>query len=377
MISGFQMQVIAQGYLVYEMTNSAKILGIVSTAGAVPVLSLALFGGAIADRIQRKFLVQAGQALSAFISFGVALLIATGTATWVHLLMAAIAHGAMMAFMAPARQALIPQLVERKNIGNAMALNAAAVGVAALIAPAFAGILYSSIGPGGVYILVGLSGLAAFVLTGKIKVGPRPKRVPSHVISDVSAGLSYIWNNRPVKVHLAIILCAVLLATPLISLLPVFVVDVYNGESDAFGLLVSMTGLGSLAGSIVIAGIGPRNRGKIIIGGSLLAGLSLILLGALPWYLIAVPTMVLFGIGISWNINLNQALLVETVDERYRGRVMSFAMMAFGLAPLGVVPAGLAMDVVGAQLVVSLMGMGVIASAVVIFATQKSLRRLQ
>jgi MFS family permease len=377
MISGFQMQAIAQGYLVYEMTNSAKILGLVSTAGAVPVLILGLFAGAVADRIQRKFLVQISQAISAVIASIIALLIATETVTWIHLLVASLAQGAMLAFMAPARQALIPQLVERGKIGNAMALNAAVMGIAALVAPALAGLLYSFVGPSGVYVVVSIFGITALILTNQIDAGQRPSKKHSKVISDISAGIAYIWKNKPIKLHLAITIVTVILATPLISLLPVFVVDVFNKDSDALGLLVSMIGLGSLTGALIIAGIGTKNRGKIMMSGSLIAGISLILLGTSHWYAIAVPIMVLFGMGVSSNINLNQTLIIEIVDEKYRGRVMSFMMMAFSLIPFGVIPAGLAIDAVGIQLVVSLMGVTLLASTTIIYVSQKSIRNIQ
>ena len=377
MISGFQMQAIAQGYLVYEMTNSAKILGIVSTAGAVPVLTLALFAGAIADRIHRKVLVQIGQAISAVIASIIALLIATETVTWIHLLIAALAQGAIAAFVAPARQALIPQLVGREKIGNAMALNAAVMGIAALVSPALAGLLYSIVGPSGVYIVVSISGIIALVLTNQIDTGKNPAKKHYNVISDVSAGIAYLWKNRPIKLHLSMTLVTVILATPLISLLPIFVMDVFNKDSGALGLLVSMSGLGSLAGALIIAGIGPKNRGKIMISGSLIAGLSLILLGTSPWYAIAVPVMVLFGIGVSTNINLNQALIIEIVDEKYRGRVMSIMMMTFSLIPFGVIPAGLAIDAVGIRLVVSLMGVTLLVCTTIIYLSQRSIRNIQ
>ena len=153
--------------------------------------------------------------------------------------------------------------------------------------------------------------------------------------------------------------------------------DVFNKDSGALGLLVSMSGLGSLAGALIIAGIGPKNRGKIMISGSLIAGLSLILLGTSPWYAIAVPVMVLFGIGVSTNINLNQALIIEIVDEKYRGRVMSIMMMTFSLIPFGVIPAGLAIDAVGIRLVVSLMGVTLLVCTTIIYLSQRSIRNIQ
>jgi MFS family permease len=328
--------------------------------------------------VERKLLVQGGQAILAMVTVAVAVSVLTGTATWVHLLAAAMLQGAAIAFMAPARQALIPQLVGRESIGNAVALNASVMGLAALTAPAVAGVLYYLIGPAGVYFLVAASGLTALGFTIAVRVNaPGPGRVNAPVLADVKAGLSYVRRNRLVMVHLGVALAAVLLAMPIQSLLPVLVVDVFHQESGALGLLVSMMGLGSLVGSLLIASMGNRRRGVILVLGAFLAGIALLLVALLPWYLVTVVIMAFLGLGIGSNMTLNHALLMEEVDERYRGRVMSILLMTFGLIPLGVLPAGLAIDIVGSQAVIGALGVAMLATTTVVWFTQKELRRLQ
>ena len=147
MMGGLQMQMIARSYLTYDITSSPFLLGLVSAGFALPMLALALFGGAIADRMDRKRVIQVGQGSAGIIALFVAVSITTGVVTWVHLLVASMFQGALFSFLMPARYAIIPTLVGRENLNNAMALSAAAMSVTTLVAPAVAGVLYASSGP--------------------------------------------------------------------------------------------------------------------------------------------------------------------------------------------------------------------------------------
>ena len=194
MMGAMQMQMMARGYLVYDLTNqNAAILGLVNAATALPILVLALFGGALADRIERKRIVQVGQGGAAILAVFIAITISVGSVTWYHLLGASIVHGSLMALLMPARQAMIPQLVGKEKLGNAMALNAAGMSLTTLMAPALAGGLYALIGPDGVYYVIGGMLVGAMLLTGllpKSTAEPTDKRTT--VLGDIKDGLSYI-----------------------------------------------------------------------------------------------------------------------------------------------------------------------------------------
>ena len=151
LMASFQMQGIAQGYLVYQITGSAKILGLVSAAAAITMLALALVGGAIADRVDRKRLIQLCQGTTTLLALVVAVAIVTGALIWQHLLVVAMLQGVVWSFNGPARQALIPHVVERRRIGNAIALISLGMSAPALVAPAVAGLLYALAGPEAVY----------------------------------------------------------------------------------------------------------------------------------------------------------------------------------------------------------------------------------
>jgi len=378
MMGGFQMGMIAQGFLVYEITESAKILGLVSAGWAVPMLSLTLFGGALADRLERKPIIQGGQAVSAIVSLAVAIAISTGVLEWPHLLVASMFNGVMFAFAGPARQAIIPQIVGQERISNAIALNSAAMSTMSLVAPAIAGVLYATIGPEGVYyVMVGMGVIAVSLTTAIHKPAKMAKRVQSAIIKDIKAGLSYVGQNQMILVLLGVMLATVVLSMPFQSLLPVFVVDVYGLESEAFGLLVSMIGLGSLLGSLGIASIGNWYRGSLVILGGFIASFALALVALIPIYTVAVGLMVLIGLGNIAPMALITALILERADEHYRGRMMSIIMLMWGLMPLGVMPLGVAVDAIGGRQTVGIMSGALLVIFSLVLLTQRRLRELQ
>jgi len=378
MMGGFQMGMIAQGFLVYEITESAKILGLVSAGWAIPMLSLTLFGGALADRLERKPIIQGGQAVSAVVSLAVAIALSTGVLEWPHLLVASMFNGVMFAFVGPARQAIIPQIVGQERISNAIALNSAAMSTMSLVAPAIAGVLYAAIGPEGVYyVMVGMWVFAVSLTSSIHNPAKMAKRVKSAIVKDIKAGLSYVGQNQMILVLLGVMLATVVLSMPFQSLLPVFVVDVYGLESKAFGLLVSMIGLGSLLGSLGIASIGNWHRGLLVILGGFIASFSLALVALIPTYSVAVGIMVLIGLGNIAPMALITALIMERADEHYRGRMMSIIMLMWGLMPLGVMPLGVAVDAIGGRQTVGIMSGSLLVIFSVVLLTQRRLRQLQ
>ena len=372
------MQAVAQNFLVYEITGSAKILGLVSGGWAFPMLFLSLFGGAIADRVDRKPIIQITQGVSVIISFSVAVSIVTGTVTWVYLLAASALQGTMFAFTGPARQAIIPQLVGRDLITNSIALNSAAMSSMSLIAPAIAGVLYAIIGPEGVYFVMSGLWLAAVTLTTAIHKPPKITKPPaSDIFGDIKAGVSYVLHDRHILVLLGVMLVTVLLSMPFQFLLPVFVKDVYGLESEAMGLLVSMIGLGSLSGSLLIASRGRSRRGLLIIVGGFISAIALMLVALLPVYLAAIFIMVLVGLGNVAPMALITALIMERSDENYRGRMMSIVMLMWGLSPLGVLPLGFAVDIFGGRETVAVMAIAMFVIFSLILLTQSRLRVTQ
>ncbi len=376
-MGGMQMQMLVRSYLVYDITGSATLLGLVSAGSAVPMLGLALFGGAIADRVERKWLIQIGQGAGGILALVIGITIATDHIEWYHLLMASVVQGVLFAFLMPARQALVPELVGRDQLTNALALNAAGMSGMTLIAPAIAGGLYTLVGPDNVYFIISGLGFTAMLLTGLIpRTGSGAAGTTGPMTKDILAGLAYI-RRRPLVLTLLVMgLVTTMLANPFRLLLPVFVVDIYDRGPESMGLLMALMGAGVLIGSLFVASLGRWRRGMLLIAGSFLSGAALVLLAVFPFYIAAAGIMVLLGLGDAGRRTLNQSLIMEQVEDQYRGRVMSVYLMNFGLMPLGVVPMGIVTQLLGGQAAVGILGGLLLATTTVILLTQRGLRQL-
>lgn len=377
LMMGMQMQMIVRGYLTYEITSSPFILGLVNAGFAIPMLSLALFGGAVADRMERKRVIQIGQCMAVVLALFIGISIVTDTVTWMHLLFVSMVQGAQFSFLMPARQALVPQLVGRDNLTNAMSLDAAAMSMTTLIAPSVGGVLYNVIGPEGVYFLIAGLGVIAVFFTSMVSArGGSANRPSVPMASDIAQGLRYVVNSPVVLILLMMGLATALLAMPFRFLMPVFVVDVYNRGPESLGLLVTIMGVGSLVGALFIATLGKKKRGLLLLTGSCISAIALMLVAAIPIYYAAAGLMVLLGLGDAGRRTLNQALIMEEVDDEYRGRVMSVFMMNFGLMPLGVLPAGALAERFGGQFAVMLLGVLLLLTTAAVLLTQRRLREL-
>lgn len=373
-----QMQMLVRGYLTYELTESDWLVGIVSAGGTLSVLLFALFGGALADRVERRRLIQVGQTANALLAVAVGVAIHFGIIAWYYLLAAAVLQGVMWSFLAPARQAFVPQLVGTQNLGNAIALSASGMSATAVIAPSIAGVLYSLIGPAPVYFVITAMSAVAVLLTTSIpnmpleRIGTRPS-----MLSDILDGVRYIMRSPFILTLLLFGLSMVVVVMPYRFLMPVYVVEVYGRGSDALGVLLSIVGIGSLAGSLVIASVGKWRRGLLLLGGGFAAGLALLTTSAIPSYLLAAPFMLLLGLGDAANRSLNQTLIMENMDDAYRGRVMSLWMMNFGLMGAGILPASFLSDVFSPRIAFASMGAGITVITLLLFILHRRLRSVQ
>ena len=376
LMGAIQMQMIAQSYLVFDLTGSPALLGLVNSGFAIPMLVLALFGGALADRLDRKKIIQIGQVAFLLTALAVALTVKMGAITWYYLFAASMVMGAVFSFIGPARQAMIPDLVPAQNLTNAIALNSAGMSAMTLLAPAFAGVLYAVIGPAGVYFVLAVLGSVSVLITTLLpKTVKRSAAVDAKILADIVAGIAYIRRTPMVRVLLVMGLATALLAMPFRFLMPIFVVEVYHKGPEAMGLLVSLMGLGALVGSMFMAQVGRWKRGLLLIATTILTGVALLLVAALPFYIVALVLMLALGLGDAGRRTLNQALIMEVSENQYRGRVMSVYMLNFALMPLGVLPAGFVAQYTNGQVAVGILAVLLLIFAVVILVTQKELRR--
>ena len=379
------MLLLAHSYLVYDLESSALLLGLVTAAFPMPLLALSLYGGAIADRLERKRIIQVGQTVTALVALFIAVSNTAGSVTWVHLFVGALVVGAAFSFVGPARQAIIPQLVGQQQLYNAMALNAAGISATTLLAPTVAGVVYATLGPDAVYYLVGGMILVSVFLTARLpKLTASPRSGGATIAGDIGAGLSYVKSSPMIMVLLVMGLVTALLAMPFRFLMPVFVVDVYHKGPGAMGLMVTVLGLGALVGSLLIASVGSWRRGLVLMIGTFVTGVALLMVALLPYYYVALGLMGLLGLGDAARRTLNQALIMEVSEDQYRGRVMSVFMLNFALMPLGVLPASLLIhffgsrcgSACGGQVSIGILAGLLLFTTAILLVTQKRLRDL-
>ena len=374
-MAAMNMQLVARSWFMYELTGSATMLGVIGLGAALPMLTISLFGGVLADRMKKKTILVAGQFASALVALGIAVSITLGAISWIHLFIAAFLQGLVMSLMMPARQAFIFELVGEKTLMNAIALNVAAMNFIRLMAPAFAGFFIALWSIEGVYYIMTILYLIGFVFATRL---PRTDTVPNKnngTIQELKEGLGYIRHNKNVLAVLILTLLATILSMPYMFLLPIFAKDIFFvdvsifgrltslpaigslflslGESSARqGLLISISGIGALAGSLIFASMAIKRRGLIFLLSLLLAAIALVCFSATDSYWFALFTFIPLGLGHAGRLTLSNTLLQSKTEDAYRGRVMSVYMMNWGITMVGVFFVGILADIIGVQLAV-------------------------
>lgn len=377
-MGAFQMQAIVQSFYVYKLTSSALILGLVTSGWAAPILVFSLFGGSLSDKINRKRIIVLGEAVLFVFAILISLSIGFGKDHWTLFLFNSMLQGAMFSFMGPSRQSLIPQVVGKERITNALALNSAAMTSTTFIAPGIGGILYSLINPEGAFYVIAILRLLSFGLTQLISpINAKILNTRSiSVVKGIIEGLNYLFNNKVILLLILSTMIAVLASYPFQLLLPILVVDVYKLESEAYGFLISLIGLGSLVGSIFIAFIGKWKRGLLLVLGIFISAISLLLVGLIPNYSVAAILMILLGLGNTAPMTINMALIMDNTEDIFRGRMMSIIMMQWGLMPLGVLPFSWLIEQFSGQFAVLTMSIILFVVSIYIFFFNSRVRDL-
>ena len=375
LFGGSQVRMVASGYLAYDLTSSPLLLSLVAVGYAVPMLSLALVGGAVADRFDRRRLVQVAQAMFSLVALAVGLAVQFGQVTWVHLLASSALQGMLWALLVPARQAMIPGLVGRRLTTNALSLMAAGFSLTTLVGPALGGWLYGLFGPAATYYFVAAMGVGAVWTTGRITSRYVPA-VGGTQQAAIRQGLTYIRRQPDIVILFVISVVYALVAMPFRLILPVFVVDLYQRGPEVLGLLVTAMGVGSVGAAVVVANVGPGRRGLILVSGAIVASTAILVMSGLALFWVGMACMLVLGVGDAIRKALNQAVMLEIADEEYHGRVASVFMISFGLVPLGALPAGALAEAFGGQVAGAVMGAFMLLVSVVLL-TNRRLRTLR
>lgn len=356
-----QMGQVTNGYLVFDLTGSATAVGVVTLGFGVPMLFLSLVGGVVADRFPKRRILIVSQILTSSVALVFALLVLIGRIEVWMMALGALVMGTSFAFNMPARQAYIAEIVSRDHLTNAVALNNTGMNFARVIGPSIAGALIgvAFIGIGGVYLI-----MAAMYLV----VMANLLRLPDVRVADGATdrsglgsmidGLRYIRGSQELSALLILAFVPVALGMPFQALMPVFAKDVFGVGARGLGLLLMLNGAGALIGSLVVASLGnARRRALLQMGMGIAFGLALALFAFAQSLPVAVVTLVIIGAVSAGYLALNATIIMDKVDQAYRGRVMSVYLMTFSLMPLMVVPLGALSDAFGAPLAVGASGL--------------------
>lgn len=332
---GAWMQNVAQGWLVLELTDSAFMLGLVGFAGSLPWLVLLLVGGVYADRLdRRRLLIRANLGMMACAAVLTALTWTGAVRIW-HVFALSLASGSAIALAAPAFQAFLHDLVERRDLQNAIALNSAQFNLSRVVGPSLAGLTLGAIGLAGCFGVNTLSYLGAITALVLIRVASRPVPDPAPVWESIVEGLGYVRDRPRIQALLAIAALISLLAMPYATLLPIVARDGLGLDASGLGWLFAIGGGGAVCGALSIAfRHALPARGVWLLGCSIATGLGTMALGLARSPLAAAIALVAIGFSATSAVALTNTLLQELVDDTMRGRVLSM----FGLAFMGTFP---------------------------------------
>jgi len=364
---GTWMQRVTVSWLVYQMTGSALVLGLIAFANQFPTFIVAPFAGALADRWSRYRMVVAAQVAAMAQAMVLAALVMTGTVQVWHLIALSAVAGLISGMDIPARQALLVRLVSgTEDLPNAIALNSSLFNAARLVGPAIAGMLIGWVGEGPVFVLNAVSYLGVLGALAALRLVEEPGEPAGPVFRNIARGFVYAFRFVPIRDLLTFLAAFSLVGIPYVVLLPVFATDILGGGAGTLGLLTSSAGLGAVLGALTLASRDTVvGLGRVIVRGSALFGAALVAFAFSEILWLSCSLLVAIGFAVMVVTAAINTMLQTLVDETMRGRVMSLYTMAFiGMSPLGSLAGGAIARRFGAPLAVSLSGLGCLALAI-------------
>ncbi len=367
---GTWIQRITTPWLVYRLSKSAFLLGVVGFSSQIPAFLLTPFAGVWVDRLHRHKILIATQILAMLQALSLAVLFFTGTIKIWHIVILGILLGCIDAFDMPTRQSFVVDIIDKKeDLSNAIALNSLMVNAARLIGPTIAGILVTTAGEGMCFLVNGLSYI--FVIVSLLMMNVKLKNLKiqnnNKIFSDLKEGFRYTFGVVAIRYAILLLALVSLMGMSYALVMPVFVKKILHGGSHTFGLLMSSSGIGALAGAIYLAS--RRDSSgiiKILPLSALIFGFALISLAFTRVFIIALILMIITGLGMIIQMAGSNTVLQKIVEDNKRGRVMSFYTMAFiGTAPFGSLIAGFLTSKLGVQNTLIINGLSCVLGALV------------
>ena len=379
-LMGTWMQQTAQGYLIFELTHSPAYLGYVGFAAGLPAWLFTLYGGVIADRIDRRKLLLFTQTGMMILAFILAALVFSGLVQAWHILVLAFALGVANAFDAPARLAIVSEMVDREDLTNAIALNATMFNTGSAIGPAIAGLTYALIGPAWCFMLNGLSFIGVIAALLLMRLAPRSTAARrGSAWSESMEGLRYIATSPTIRTLILLVSITALFGISSTTLFPAWAVNILGGDAKTAGLLQSARGVGALISALMIASLGRfKFKGRLLTLGSIAFPLLMLVFAFVRWLPLSLLVLVGSGMAIILVMNLANALVQTMAHDQLRGRIMAiYSLTFFGLLPIGALWAGAFAEVAGLPAAV-ILGAGItLVFAVALLVFTPWLRKLE
>jgi len=377
---GTWMTRVATGWLVYRLTGSAFLLGVVSFSGQIPILVLGPMAGVWVDRLNRHRVLVVTQVLSMLQSFGLAALALTGLITVHAIILLNLFQGAVNAFDMPARQSFVIEMVEqREDLSNAIALNSSLVNAARLIGPSVAGLVIAAVGEGYCFLIDGFSYMAVIASLLAMSVTPRATaRAQQSVLSEMREGWAYVRGFRPIWSILLLLALVSLVGMPYTTLMPIFAGAILHGGAHTLGFLMAASGVGALIGAVRLAARkSVLGLGRVIPITAASFGAGLIAFAASRQVWLSLLLLVVTGFSFMQQMAASNTILQTIVEDKKRGRVMSFYSIAFqGMAPFGSLIAGATASRIGAPHTLMIGGALCICGAALFARQLPALRQL-
>jgi MFS family permease len=347
---GISMQQITRGWLVLRLTDDSPLaLSLVMMSFALPLTFASALGGLMADRFPRKHMILYCQSGNAVMTLLLATLDITGLIRFWHLMVIGFINGTLAAFNMPSRQSIVSDIVPPESLMNAISLNAAGMNLTRTIGPALAGLLILYLDTAGVfYLIAGVHAFSVFCMA-MLRTGYTPaKRSGKGAVSDIREGFRYAIGSPTLLGLVIMAFVPALFGFPYLALLPAWAREALNVRSDGLGLLMMFMGMGSLVGALVLASFSRlRRRGAFLMANSLAWGMALAVFSQSGSYTAALPLLLLIGLLSAVFMSINMTLMQTYSSLEMRGRIVSMAMMTFGLMPLSAVPFGALAERIG------------------------------
>jgi predicted MFS family arabinose efflux permease len=375
---GTWMQIVAQGWLIYRLSHSAFLLALDQFLGGIPIFLFSLIGGVVADRIERRKILLVSQYMQMGSATVLTILVATGVVHVWQILCLSVVSGLAQAFGGPAYQALIPTLVEREDMPNAIALNSIQFNMAVTIGPALAGQALAKLGEKWCFGLNAISFLAPIISLSIISTRFLPERTTESMFSSLKQGIKFVRKQPSMEALTVLAFCMTALSMPMRTYIPVFVKDIFHRGPETYGNLLSLMGLGSICGSLIVAERGNiRNKGRfaltmLICLGAGIAGFSLS--KSLP---LSYAMLVLVGASMMAVFATVTSLVQLITTNEMRGRVMSVYNCAFrGGMPMGNLLSGWFVPMFTAPVVLGVNGVLLVLVALYFLLVQRRVAML-